>query len=274
MKKFGSAFSRAHKLERMIAFGKLHGESDGNGGGGGGGEKDTYTKEELAAEVTKQVQARLEAETSGLKTKNKELLEKNSSLSALAKKLEGIDVDGLIDFKSKIDNDEILKLASEGKHSEAIEKATEKLRVTHGAEVTSLNEKLTSMTTERDNLKTNLSRLLVDGAATNAFIGEKGSETAIEDIVLRARNTFTVDESGDVIARDKDGKIIQGAEGPLTVKEWIVGLKKTAPHLFPESSGGGAQGGRGGDSDEAGMLAAAAKGPKALREWKEKNKKK
>ncbi len=42
--------------------------------------------------------------------------------------------------------------------------------------------------------------------------------------------------------RDKDGNIVTGKDGAMTVSEWVASLKEQAPHLFPESVGAGANG--------------------------------
>ena len=93
-------------------------------------------------------------------------------------------------------------------------------------------------------LNSQLETLLVDSAIRQASskIGVLGS--AVDDVVLRAKSVFKV-ESGAAVPYDRDG-IMYGKDGssPMSTGEWVKGLKKTAPHLFEMSVGGGAGGSR------------------------------
>lgn len=235
------------------------------------------TKEDLdkaiAAAVTA-AETRVKSEFEGTATKNRELLDELKPLKALAKSVEGLDIEGLKELKGKIENDNILKLFSEGKHTEALEAATERLRVTHNAEKESLTTTITELQ-ESNRINVELvDKLLIDGGSQSAFILAKGKPTAVDDVAARARQTWKV-EKGELVARNDKGEMIQGAKGPLTMAEWAEGLKKTAPHLFPDSEGaglGGEGGGGGGDGGlEAQILAASAAGDmKKLRELRKK----
>jgi vacuolar-type H+-ATPase subunit I/STV1 len=72
------------------------------------------------------------------------------------------------------------------------------------------------------------------------LIPEVGVEsTAVTDVLLRAQNTFRVEKGQPV---PYDGKeVVYGDDGvtPLSMKEWLKGLKKTSPHLFKQSQGSG-----------------------------------
>ena len=76
------------------------------------------------------------------------------------------------------------------------------------------------------------------GAAARAGVAKE----AVEDAVQRGLAVFVdIDDHENVIA--KNGEDVRyGKDGisPLTPDEWITGLKPTAPHLWPPSSGGGA----------------------------------
>jgi hypothetical protein len=245
--------------------------------GDGGEEKVTLTKAELQA----QIQAEVEKNTTGLKTKNTELLDtinKSKPLLDLLGKLGGEDdIKGLLQFKTQIEKDDILKLIKEGKHQEAIDKALEKEKVTWSAERKTLDEQLKAEKTRSETLDSKLSALMIDKDAISEFIAVDGLKEASEDVILRARMVFKV-ENGEVVARGSDGKILQGEKGPLTIKEWAAGLKKTAPHLFPGSASAGGKGGKGGggggnDGDHVkGRAEAAKKGPEALRAYEQEHK--
>jgi len=67
-------------------------------------------------------------------------------------------------------------------------------------------------------------------------------QSAFEDVLLRAKNTFSL-QDGVAVAKDSNGETIYNAEGePLTIDQWINKLQKTAGHLFEESTGVGAKG--------------------------------
>lgn len=90
-----------------------------------------------------------------------------------------------------------------------------------------------------------LDNLLIDGAIRNAAVEAKVRQGALEDVVLRAKQTFKVVD-GKAVPHDSDGKVVYGKDGtnPMTTSEWISGLKKNADHLFEQSQGGGAGGGK------------------------------
>ena len=64
----------------------------------------------------------------------------------------------------------------------------------------------------------------------------------MEDVLLRAKNAFVLQE-GKAVAKDDKGETIYNSQGePLTIEEWISRLQKSAGHLFEESTGTGARG--------------------------------
>lgn len=118
-----------------------------------------------------------------------------------------------------------------------------------------VNERTTKMKEEYENqinqLKgvvdtqsSQLNGLLIDGAVRQAAAEAKVRSGAVDDVILRAKQTFRVVD-GKAVAHDSDGKVIYGKDGstPLSTSEWLTGLKKTADHLFEQSKGGGAGGG-------------------------------
>ena len=61
----------------------------------------------------------------------------------------------------------------------------------------------------------------------------------------------------EAVALGDDGKPLLGkdARAPLTVTEWLEGMKDKAPHWWPAGSGGGAGNGGGGGSSAPKSLA-------------------
>lgn len=86
---------------------------------------------------------------------------------------------------------------------------------------------------------------LIERAVTDAVVNpESGAEArALPDLIARATKIFVVDDSGSVIPKDGEATIY-GSDGatPMTMGEWLEGLKETAPHFFKSSTGGGAGG--------------------------------
>ena len=91
-----------------------------------------------------------------------------------------------------------------------------------------------------------LAVLLIDNVIKSAAIKNGVTSTAVDDVVLRAHSVFRM-ENGNAVPKDSKGQILYGKDGvtPMTADEWLIGLKKTAPHLFVGSRGSGAAGGTG-----------------------------
>lgn len=106
-----------------------------------------------------------------------------------------------------------------------------------------LESKLNEATTGLSKANAQLATLLIDNSVKTAAAKNGILPTALDDIVFRARGTFVLEngvpipKSGEQVVYGKDGKT------PMTPDEWVIGLKKTAPHLFQGSRGSGAQGG-------------------------------
>jgi hypothetical protein len=95
---------------------------------------------------------------------------------------------------------------------------------------TQLNEQLTSQ-------QSKLSQLLIDNEVATTAAGANALETALDDILMRVRNKFTVVD-GNAVAKDKAGETEYNAKGdPLTIAEYVNSLKDSAPHLFKGSTG-------------------------------------
>lgn len=106
------------------------------------------------------------------------------------------------------------------------------------------NTQLEALKTTNSALNGQLNGLLIDGTVRTAAVEAKVASTALDDVILRAKQTFQVVD-GKAVAHDDKGQIVYGKNGtdPLSTVEWIGGLKTSAPHLFEVSKGGGAGGG-------------------------------
>lgn len=86
-----------------------------------------------------------------------------------------------------------------------------------------------------------LETLLIDNEVRAVAIKAGVAPTAVDDVLLRAKTTFKVEE-GRPVAKNEKGEVIYGKDGmsPLAIGDWVGGLKDAAPHLFQPSSGSGA----------------------------------
>lgn len=109
-----------------------------------------------------------------------------------------------------------------------------------------LDTQLSELTNTNTTLKTQLGSLLIDSAVKDAAVKHGALGVAMDDLLLRARNSFQI-EDGVAVMKDGKGHTMYDKDGstPMSVDSWIKGLKKTAVHLFVMPTGGGGQGGRG-----------------------------
>lgn len=109
-----------------------------------------------------------------------------------------------------------------------------------------LGAQLTELTNTNMTLKTQLGSLLIDSAVKDAAVKHGALGVAMDDLLLRARSSFQV-EDGVAVMKDAKGHTVYDKDGstPMSVDSWIKGLKKTAVHLFVMPSGGGGKGGSG-----------------------------
>src|SRR5574337_84483 len=110
-----------------------------------------------------------------------------------------------------------------------------------------LEGKLNVSNTELTKAQGQLHVLLIDNVVKSAAIKLGVLPEAVEDVVLRAKGVYVV-ENGVPTPKGADGKMIYGKDGssPMGVEEWLMNLKNSARHLFVGSQGSGAGGGRGG----------------------------
>ena len=113
-----------------------------------------------------------------------------------------------------------------------------------GAMKRALEEERDGYKTRAESSESQLSVLLIDSAVRNEALKLGVVSTALDDVVLRARTVYKMKDGAAVLHNDK-GEVVFGRDGktPMPMADWVVALKKTAPHLFASSQGGGAGGG-------------------------------
>lgn len=181
----------------------------------------------------------LERETSGLKNKLSEVLgEKKKTqeqLNAILAQAEDEQDQaalkaGKLDMQALLDK----KIAARDKSWE------DRLN----AELSEKEELRKAVEAERSRLKSfQIKQFVINEALKNEFF----HATAAEDLAGLAAGVWDLTESGDLVARDRDGNIALGKTGrALTAKEWIEDLQKTRPHYFKTMTGSGAKPGTAG----------------------------
>lgn len=140
--------------------------------------------------------------------------------------------------------DEVKKLLKDAKGMEDVLKERTKAMAQEHAKV------LKAAQDEAKRLADRLTEVEINQVTLSEATKRKLLPTATLDITSRARSIFKLHE-GKPAALSQDGKVIYGKDGvtPLTISDWLDQQLQEAPHLFEQSSGGGAGGtGSGGAS--------------------------
>lgn len=218
-------------------------ENNGEGGASGNGElniQDILNNPEVKAAM----QAQLDSEVSGLKGKNTELLKKMKVASEQNKLYEGIDLEKVQTLQKQIDENEEMRLLSEGKTEEVVARRVENMQRDHESTLTALNGKITDLETFLKGKEEDLTKLVIDGQIREAYVNLDFEPSAMDDTIRNGREVFVMGDDGKAVPRDSSGNIIFGKDGksPLTAAEWLDGVADTKKYLRRESKGSGAQG--------------------------------
>lgn len=156
---------------------------------------------------------------------------------------DGLDIESVKALLSKASTDEETRLLAEGKLDEVLNKRTERLRGDYDKQLQAEKARAEKAEAFANQFK---HKVLAD-SIRSAALKAGALQEASEDIILRARGTFQLNENGEAMAVDKDGEIICGKDGksPLTPLEWAESLRESAPHLWPKAVGAGPTGDRG-----------------------------
>lgn len=125
------------------------------------------------------------------------------------------------------------KLIDAGDIDGLVNQRTLAMKQTYDQQVQGLSKNLDTATRQ-------LETLLIDNTVREQAAKIGVAATAVDDVLLRAKTVFKVEE-GRPVAKDGQGNLIYGKDGThsLSVSEWIGGLKEQAPHLFIPSQGSG-----------------------------------
>lgn len=202
------------------------------------------------AKLNEGIDVKIDEATSGLKTKNEEILDEKKKLQTSLKAFEGIDPVKAGEALSFLENNADVKLIKDGKVDEIIQRETSQLRSDHEATVSELSTNLKDALEVGSNYQGLYETKMIDDTLRDAALAANVRPEALTDILLRGRSVFSLADDGSVEARNSDGKLTMTSDDRVvTTTNWIEGLKKVSPHYWPGSEGVGAGGGGGGGDD-------------------------
>ena len=148
----------------------------------------------------------------------------------LQTKFKGIDANLVRDMLSQADNDAEVKLIAEGKIQQVLEARLAK----HQKDT---DDKLAGKDETINSLKSKALENIFRAAAVKAG----AHKSAIDDIILRGGNTFSLDGDNKAVQLGTDDQPVLGKDGKtnFSPSEWLEGMKSTSPHWFPVGNSGG-----------------------------------
>lgn len=143
------------------------------------------------------------------------------------------------------------KLVADSSLEEAISSRTGQMKTQYDHQINELSNKVKNLGGENENLKGQINQGIVDRNIMDAVNDPNSGAlpNATRAILREAYDLFSVDEHGELVAKDRRGNILYGTDGAtsLTPKEWLKNLEESSPFFFKSSQGGGAGGGGGGN---------------------------
>ena len=221
----------------------LFANNSGDGAGGGSGSSGDGASS-ANANIESLVKEAVERETEGLKVKNAELIGKLKNAQEKLTEFDGIDVEKVRSMLKNVENSEEAKLISEGKIDDVLRIRTDKIQSKYSEEIETLSSKNEELAKANSFLNSEIQDMIVGEALRRDALKANVLPEAIEDILLRGKSLFSVDDNRDVVARDSEGNLMKTQDGKtlLTPERFIDSLKDTNPYYWPASTGTGANG--------------------------------
>ncbi len=233
---------------RINSARRLYRDQAGDGGDPGSGGQPTITPEMQAI-----IDKATDAAVAGLKAKNGELHGKLKEQAESLKRYDGIDPDAVRNILQKFASDEEAALIAKGDIDTVLTKRTERMKGEYDKQLKAAQDVASAADARAQRFTDLVLENAIRAAATSAGLHTH----AVDDAVFRAKTMFSLSGDGEAVALGDDGKPLLGkdARAPLTVTEWLEGMKDKAPHWWPAGSGGGAGNGGGGGSSAPKSLA-------------------
>jgi hypothetical protein len=185
-----------------------------------------------------EIKALIEREISALKRKNDELIGEKRKMSEM---FGDVDKDTLKSYVERLKNDEESRLIAEGKVDEVVERRTARMRDAYQAKLEETANTSKQIEESFQSLQEKYNNTVIDNAIRDAALKEGVVPSAIDDVLMRAKRYFTI-ENDRLISKDPaTGEIALGADGksPYGPTDFMSDLKKQAPHFWPGSTSGG-----------------------------------
>lgn len=203
--------------------------------------KDPLTIDINSPEIQALIQAKIDEQVSGLKSKNDELIGKlnktKGEFDVLQSQLSDVDLEQFRGFKAKLQADETTKLIAEGKIDEVLNQRLQAFKQDSDA-------KLTQATQQAELYKSKVLSGYIASASASAGIDPSFIEIMP---VLASQAGIQLDNHGNPVVVDQDGNVRYSKDGttPLSIGDWIASLRETKPLFWgqPQGSGGSGSGG-------------------------------
>jgi len=189
-------------------------------------------------ELREKAVAEFEAQTTGLKTKNDELLNEKKTIQERLKAFDSIDDPAAaMEALKFIRENEQARLLQEGKFEEVIEKRVSKIKSDAMTQIEDLTTRLDISSKEAVTYKTKFNSKIIEDELRNAALAAGILSEALTDVLMRGRMEFNLADDGvSIEARDAKGALRKNQDGiVLTPQVWMEGLKSSAPHFWPKS---------------------------------------
>lgn len=190
-----------------------------------------------APEIKAAIDAAVADQVKGLKSKNGELIATNktikSEFEAFKTQFDGLDMDAVKGLLSKAQNDEETRLLAAGKIDEVLNKRTEAMRAAQAKELKKRDDAIAAFESRLG--KRDAAAL---GGQFQVLAAKAGLlPEAIDDAIMVARTKFTLNDDGNVVAREGEF----GTDGePIDPAKWLESLREAKPHWWPRATGTGA----------------------------------
>ncbi len=208
--------------------------------------------ESTVGTLTDGFQTELATATDGLKRSRDTILDEKKKLEARYK---GIDPDSIgeaVAFHNEYKDNEFLKT---GKIDELVDQRTSQLKADHDDALLEVTTELETSRKTGKGYQSLYETKILEDTIKSAALNAKVIPSALEDVVARAKNVFSLGDDFKVEARDSEGNLLKNEKDIIvTPANWMEVLKATSPHFWPASKGagfGGSGGGGGSDSVEA-----------------------
>lgn len=182
------------------------------------------------------VEQRVAEATTGLLSKNNELLKEKKTLQERFKDIK--DPQEALEALRLVNDNQEIRMIKEGRIDELIALKTDGIRSDYDAKLTELNTTLENERKTGTQYKTMFHTKMVEDTLRDAAMVAKIRPEAIPDVIMRGMGVFSLGEDNKTIeARDGHGKLVKIDDGTkiLTPSLFIEQLKRTAPHFWPQS---------------------------------------